>query len=70
MNTEKQGAVMSLHERQVWLSSVIQGDDATPGERLRACDQLNRMDGAYIQRVEADVKREVVVNIELTDEDT
>ncbi len=70
MSTEMQDAVMSRDERRVWLSSVIRDAAAKHGERLRACDQLNRMDGAYVQRIEADVKREVVVNIELTDEDT
>lgn len=68
MSTEQKD-VMSVHERKAWLSSVIRDDSATKAERLRASDQLNRMEGEYIHRIEADVKREVTVNIELTDED-
>ena len=36
--------------------------------RREAIDVMNKMTGEYVQKVEADVKQEVVINIELTDE--
>lgn len=64
-----QESVMNARQRRAWLSSVIRDPEAKLGEKLRASDQLNKMDGEYVQRVEADVKREIFVNVELTDED-
>lgn len=64
-----QESVMNARQRRAWLSAVIRDPEAKLGEKLRASDQLNKMDGEYVQRVEADVKREIFVNIELTDED-
>lgn len=36
--------------------------------KITALDTLNKMDGEYIQKIEADVKNEVTINIELSDE--
>ncbi len=36
--------------------------------KLNAVDLMNKMQGEYVQKVEADVKSEVNINIELSDE--
>jgi phage terminase small subunit len=37
--------------------------------RREAIDIMNKMTGEYVQKVEADVKSEVIINIELSDDD-
>lgn len=37
--------------------------------RREAIDTINKMTGEYIQRVEADVTNEVIINIELSDDE-
>lgn len=37
--------------------------------RLNALDIMNKMQGEYVQKVEAEVTREVVINIELSDDE-
>lgn len=36
--------------------------------RLTAVDIMNKMQGQYVQKVEAEVTKEVIINIELSDE--
>lgn len=36
--------------------------------RLNAVDIMNKMQGEYVQKVEAEVTKEVIINIELSDE--
>lgn len=61
-------AVKSTKERKEWLSSII--DDVTEdmNTRLKACDMLNKMDGEYTTKIEADVNSDVTINVELIDE--
>lgn len=37
--------------------------------RLNALDIMNKMQGEYVQKVEADVKSELTINIELSDDE-
>lgn len=37
--------------------------------RLNAVDIMNKMQGEYVQKVEAEVTKEVIINIELCDEE-
>jgi hypothetical protein len=48
-------AIKTAIERKEWLSSIIDGENDI-NVKLRACDLLNKMDGEYITKVEADVK--------------
>ena len=41
---------------------------ASMKNRLSAIDIMNKMQGEYVQKVEADVKSEVTINIELSEE--
>lgn len=60
--------IMSAQKRQEWLTEVINDPDIDINARLKASDQLNKMQGEYVQKVEADVKQEFTINVELVDE--
>lgn len=45
-------AVMTATQRKEWLSSLIQNDDETTQNKLKAVDLLNKMDGEYIEKVQ------------------
>ena len=61
--------IMTAQKRKEWLTEVINDPNVDINARLKASDQLNRMDGEYVQKVEAEVKREFTINIELVDDD-
>lgn len=60
--------IMSAQERLEWLTKLIQSKEETTSDKLKAADIMNKMQGEYVQKVEADVKSEVTINIELSDE--
>ena len=45
-------AVMNATQRKEWLSSLIQNNDETTQNKLKAVDLLNKMDGEYIAKVQ------------------
>lgn len=49
-------AIKTAIERKKWLSSIIDDEDEDTNTKLKACDLLNKMDGEYVTKVEADVK--------------
>ena len=61
-------SIMSAQERLEWLTSVVKDEEQTMTDRLKASDQMNRMQGEYVQKVEAEVKTAVNINIELSDD--
>ena len=61
--------IMTAQQRKEWLTNVINDPDVDINARLKASDQLNRMDGEYVQKVEAEVKREFTINVELVDDE-
>lgn len=61
--------IMTAQQRKEWLTGVINNEGIDINARLKASDQLNKMDGEYVQKVEAEVKREFTINIELVDDD-
>ena len=61
-------SIMSAQERLEWLTRIIKNENESTADRLRASDQMNKMQGEYVQKVEADVKQEYTINVELVDE--
>ena len=61
-------SIMSAQKRLEWLTEVIQSNEESTGDKLRAVDIMNKMSGEYVQKVEADVKQEFTINVELVDE--
>lgn len=52
-------SIMTAQERLEWLTTVVKDDGQVIDVRLKASDQMNKMQGAYVQRIEADVNAKV-----------
>ena len=63
VNTPK---IMSAAQRKEKLTKLAQDED--PNVAMKAIDLLNKMDGEYVQKVEAAVTNAVNISIELVDE--
>lgn len=62
-------SIMSAKGRLEWLTNLINNAEEGTNEKLKAIDIMNKMQGEYVQKVEADVKSEVTINIELSDDE-
>ena len=67
--------IMTAQERLEYLTEIVQGlqldNNDAPADlniKLRAIDIMNKMQGEYVQKIEADVNSEVNITIELSDE--
>lgn len=58
--------IMSAQKRREKLTELAADED--PNVAMKAIDLLNKMDGEYVQKVEAAVTNAVNINIELVDE--
>lgn len=61
-------SIMTAQKRKEWLTGVINDPNVDINARLRASDQLNKMEGEYIQKVETELKNAVSIHIELSDD--
>ena len=57
---------MSATRRKEKLTELAEDDD--PNVAMKAIDLLNKMDGEYVQKVEAAVTNAVNISIELSDD--
>lgn len=48
-------SIMTAQQRMEWLTSIIQSDEETTSDKLKASDQLNKMEGKYIQKIEGNL---------------
>lgn len=49
--------ILTVKERQAMLSDIARSaNDASPADRIRAIDTLNKMTGEYVTKVEAEVQ--------------
>ena len=60
--------IISAQKRKEWLTAVINDPEVDINARLRASDQLNKMEGEYVQKVETELKNAVSIHIELSDD--
>ena len=60
--------IMTAQKRKEWLTEVINDPDVDINAKLKATDLLNKMDGEYVQKVEAAVTNAVNISIELSDD--
>lgn len=60
-------SIMTAQERLEWLTTVVKDDGQMIDVRLKASDQMNKMQGAYVQRIEADVDTHIDIVVELTE---
>jgi phage terminase small subunit len=61
--------IMSAIQRREALTGIANDPNASYSDRMKAIDLLNKMDGEYVQKVQAEVKSETTINIELVDDD-
>lgn len=61
-------SIMTAKRRLEWLTELINSDEASTNDRLRAIDIMNKMQGEYVQKVQAEVTNAVNINIELSDD--
>lgn len=77
-------AIMSAIERKKWLTKVINGEvthtsydsngkayenEAYISDKLKALDTLNKMDGEYTTKIEADIQTEIIVEFDDYDDE-
>jgi phage terminase small subunit len=62
-------SIMTAQKRLEWLTEVINSEKENTGDKLRAIDLMNKMQGEYVQKIEAEVTKEVNINIELCDDE-
>jgi phage terminase small subunit len=60
--------IMTAQRRLEWLTEVINGNEDI-NAKLKALDIMNKMQGEYVQKVEANVTNDVTINIELVDDE-
>lgn len=61
--------ILSAQKRLEWLSQLIESEEETTTDKLRAVDLMNKMQGEYVQKVVADVDTTYTINIELEGDD-
>ena len=50
--------IMTALERLEWLTNVIKSEDESTGDKLKAVDLMNKMQGEYVHKVDATVSYE------------
>ena len=60
--------IMSAQKRLEWLTEAIADKDIAVNDKLKAIDIMNKMQGEYTQKVQAEVTNAVNINIELSDD--
>lgn len=60
--------IMSAQKRLEWLTEAIANKDIAVNDKLKAIDIMNKMQGEYTQKVQAEVTNAVNINIELSDD--
>lgn len=60
--------IMSAQRRLEWLTEAIANNDIAVNDKLKAIDIMNKMQGEYTQKVQAEVTNAVNINIELSDD--
>lgn len=51
-------SIMTAKDRLIWLSGIIKNENETTADKLKASDQMNKMQGEYVQKVQASVSYE------------
>jgi len=49
-------AIKTAQERMEWLSKIMDSDKETTADKLKASDQLNKMEGLYVQNIRGEIK--------------
>lgn len=49
-------AIMTAKERLQWLTVIIRGEEESTGDKLKAVDIMNKMQGEYVTKVQGELK--------------
>lgn len=49
-------SIMTAQERLEWLTGIIKSEDEDTDTKLKASDQMNKMQGEYVTKVQGDLK--------------
>ena len=60
--------IMTAQDRLEWLTRLINSDKESTTDKLKAADIMNKMQGEYVQKVQAEVTNAVNISIELSDD--
>lgn len=60
--------IMNAQKRLEWLTELITSGEESTTDKLKAIDIMNKMQGEYVQKVQAEVTNAVNINIELSDD--
>lgn len=60
--------IMTAQKRLEWLTELITSEEESTTDKLKAIDIMNKMQGEYVQKVQAEVTNAVNINIELSDD--
>ena len=60
---------LSIGEVQDWWVGMMTDENQDPKDRIKCSELYAKSMGAFIQKIEAEVKGETVINIELVDDD-
>ena len=47
--------IMTAQQRLEWLTEIIKSDEETTADKLKASDQMNKMQGEYVQKIEGNL---------------
>lgn len=61
--------IMTAQKRLEWLTELVNNLEESTNDKLKAIDIMNKMQGEYVQKIEADVNSDVTINIELSDDE-
>jgi phage terminase small subunit len=61
-------SVMSAQKRLEWLTELVMSEEESTTDKLKAVDIMNKMQGEYVQKVQAEVTNAVNISIELSDD--
>lgn len=63
-----EASIMTARARLEWLTAIILDAEERTENKLKAADIMNKMQGEYVQKIDANVNSDIVINIGLTDE--
>ena len=49
-------SIKTAQERMEWLTQLIENEEESTGDKLKAVDILNKMDGLYVQKISGEIK--------------
>jgi phage terminase small subunit len=64
-----QSTIMTAQQRLEWLTELVQSTEESTNDKLRAIDLMNKMQGEYVQKIEADVNNDITITVELSDDE-